>query len=317
MKQKQGFTLVELLVVIGIIALLIGLLLPALAKARKNANSLKDKTQIQQVHKAGLGYAGENKGLMPTPGLIDRLPDPMLNNQNQIGQGPEDHTQNTTARLYSAMIAQNLFHPKICLGTTEVNLRIREDKDYNFNAYQPVLDNYWDENFKGDPSVSGANDECNTSYAHMALVGNRKKLHWRDVQSATVAAFGTRGTGGSYAAVGGTAQPNGGAISGPQYEKSPTLLLHGPPQQWVGHVCFMDNHAETLNSFFAPSVSYLAYQGGPPNMRKDNIYAAEFLDIPAPAGATHQTAGDSWLAMFNAVNVNGLTCTPVWDPLLQ
>src|SRR5688572_28604520 len=76
MNRKQGFTLVELLVVIAIIALLIGLLLPALAKARANAQSLKDKTQIQQIHKACLVFAADNKNRLPTPGLINRKIDP-------------------------------------------------------------------------------------------------------------------------------------------------------------------------------------------------------------------------------------------------
>src|SRR5205807_6302953 len=62
---QRGFTLVELLVVIGIIALLISILLPSLNRARETANRIKCASNLRQIGQALLLYAGENKGNYP------------------------------------------------------------------------------------------------------------------------------------------------------------------------------------------------------------------------------------------------------------
>src|SRR5689334_13027256 len=64
-KTRQGFTLVELLVVVGIIALLISILMPALSRVRDQANRIKCMNNLHSILQGMIMYASENKQSLP------------------------------------------------------------------------------------------------------------------------------------------------------------------------------------------------------------------------------------------------------------
>jgi prepilin-type processing-associated H-X9-DG protein len=67
LQGNTAFTLVELLVVIGLIAILIALLMPALGRAREAARTVACASNIRQIGIASLVYANRNQGYLPIP----------------------------------------------------------------------------------------------------------------------------------------------------------------------------------------------------------------------------------------------------------
>lgn len=287
MKRMRAFTLIELLVVMAIIALLIGLLLPALARARATARQVKDGTQIAQIHKSWLIYAGENEGIFPTPGLINRL---AFNGTETPGRGEENQLQNNTANLYSVCIAQNFFTPELAVSTSEPNGNVLVKTDYKYNVISPINDRYWDDTFQAD-----LQQLSHVSYSSSPMFDKRKQRQWINSLDSKYTIVGNRGV-------------KDGSLIPADYEGSKTLEIHGSSKEWVGNICFNDNHVEVLRSFFPEGVTYQAVGTG--ETLQDNIFLNETVGTGG-SGSGY----DCWNIIVTEVQgtAPNFTITPSWD----
>ncbi|MHC5112855.1 MAG: type II secretion system protein [Planctomycetota bacterium] len=286
-KHGYGYTLLELIIVVVLIAVGIAVALPLLARPSTSAYALKDATQIKQIHEAWTIWSGSHDGVMPTPGLINRGPDPVTG-ASRIGIGPEDETKNTSRHLHSSMIMQNFYTPEICIGPTEPSPQIGTCDDYDWEVYHPDADIYWfgdhptgeppavETGFRADIGPGGIS---HVAYFSPPLAGLRKKIAWRGHRDRTAPMLSNR------------APYRGADESTDDYRRSWTLLLHGSKKRWMGNVVYADNHVDTIDTFHPLAAPYLDEAIG--RQASDNIFDAEFS-----AGLA---AGDAFLTMTRSV----------------
>lgn len=288
--RNTAFTLIELLVVIAIIALLVGILLPSLAKARAAARQVKDATQVRQVVTGMVSWASQSKGSYPLPGRLDKANTTIALPDNQQGR------KNDTGNILSVLIWNDLIVPEICVSPAESNPAIRVDRAYQRagpeTAANPAAA-MWDPGFAGTPRDSRprrAGDSPGTgftSYAHCPPNAQRRGF-WSNSFDFKETVFGNRGP--SFVSEESDFGPHPDPLSQPWVpidsttgNRSFTLQIHGGSRTWEGNIVYNDGH---VNFETRPDPDHLKYArredaGG--GVANDNFFVNESDDASQPA----------------------------------
>ncbi len=292
--RSRGFTLVELLVVISIIALLIGLLLPAVGRARRSALQARCLTNIRGIHQGLVAWAQTNDEGYPLPSDADRA------NATELASDPG--LKNRTGNVWSLMIFQQIVaEPGVFVSPSERNVNIApiDEQVYDyirpggpgsaqrpFNSQNTVDANnaVYDPSFKGTPfdePLMGASDvdlldgttglAGNNSYAHTPLVGEYLKK-WSTINSrsldAVISNRGPRFAGDSTARDAEDWQ----LLEGQYGTESITLLIHGGNQTWEGNVMYNDGHGKQENDAVLDESTLRGSDG---TIYSDNMFVSE------------------------------------------
>jgi prepilin-type N-terminal cleavage/methylation domain-containing protein/prepilin-type processing-associated H-X9-DG protein len=144
-EARSGFTLVELLVVIGIIAVLISILMPALSKVRNQALAISCANNMRQLYQTALMFSTDHKGALPSPGVPsppEPNTDPGVQN-NRWWASPEWGVADVTAGVLHQFVPSKTAAEELikCPGdngeASQVGTKISGDNrnmSYSFNA---------------------------------------------------------------------------------------------------------------------------------------------------------------------------------------
>lgn len=220
-QNTRGFSMLGVLVTLVCIVILFSIAMNAMRGAvtgRGSAvsgtvRSVQDEISLYSLYQGMIAAGNESRqSQFPVPSII---------------AGNDDATLNTTANLYSAMIARNYAAPNMLVSGNEYSPFVNPITGYNYNAYQPQLGIYWDTAFQADLS-----QQSHVSFAHMPLFGERFRRGWKPNHDRQFVLIGNRG-------------PENGI-------DNPNSYSYGRSGIWGGHVLYGDGSISFTHDFILP-----------------------------------------------------------------
>ncbi|MHC4947986.1 MAG: hypothetical protein ACYTG1_06965 [Planctomycetota bacterium] len=237
--RRGGLSLVGLLVTMVCIVVLFVILMNTLNTSITGGGAVKEFTARSTEDKFAL--SGIFQSIATS--MIETDADYLVPSRLTRGK---DRADDTTAALFSTLVAKRYVTTKQLVSANEFSGYVEVDHDYDYTAYQPARDVYWDEAFRADLA-----DLSNVSFAHMPLYGERFDRRWKGTLDGSFPLLGNRG-------------PKDGV-------PDPTSWTYGRDGTWGGHVVFGDGHVEFLDTFTPGHVTYERDGRRYP----DNLYAVE------------------------------------------